>query len=171
MANASAALKADQQRSLRANEEKWTPALMAAAGWTALPSLILDKQPALGIDSLDLNILLQLAKYWWKKVDLPYPSKETLSELIGVNPSTIRRHIKRMEEEGLIKRIERHDMKGGQQSNFYSFDGLIEKMLPHAKAAIDLRKTQEADKLNLRRRKKLNPEHAKLGLVFGGKKK
>ena len=171
MANASAALKEDQQRSLRANEEKWTPALMAAAGWTALPSLILDKQPALGIDSLDLNILLQLAKYWWKKDDLPYPAKETLSELIGVSPSTIRRHIKRMEAEGLIKRIERHDAKGGQQSNFYSFDGLIEKMLPHAKAAIDLRKTQEADRVNLRRRKKVNPEHVKLGLVSGGKKK
>ncbi len=113
MTNKSAALKAQQQNTLRANEEKWTPALMAAAGWTALPSLILDKQPALGIDSVDLNILLQLAKYWWRKDDLPYPSKETLGELIGVTASTIRKHIKRMEQEGLIHRIPRADKKGG----------------------------------------------------------
>jgi predicted transcriptional regulator len=171
MANTSAAHKAEQQKSLRANEEKWTPALMTAAGWTALPSIILDKQPALGIDSVDLNILLQLAKYWWKKDDLPYPSKETLSELIGVTTSTIRRHIKRMEEEGLITRIERHDTKGGQQSNFYSFDGLIEKMLPHAQAAIELRKTQEADKVKLRRRKNIKATPAKFSVVAGGKQK
>jgi predicted transcriptional regulator len=171
MANTSAAHKADQQKSLRANEDKWTPALMAAAGWTALPSLILDKQPALGIDALDLNILLQLAKYWWKKDDLPFPSKETLGELIGVTPTTIRRRIKRMEAEGLIQRIERHDTKGGQQSNFYSFDGLIAKMLPHAKATLELRKTQEADKVNLRRRKNIKAEGVKLKLVPGGKKK
>ena len=111
MTETSAAHNADQQKSLRANEDKWTPALMAAAGWTALPSLILDKQPALGIDALDLNILLQLAKYWWKKDDLPYPSKETLGELIGVTPTTIRRRIKRMEAEGLIQRIVRHERR------------------------------------------------------------
>jgi hypothetical protein len=170
MAKTSATHKADQQKSLRANEDKWTPALMAAAGWTALPSLILDKQPALGIDALDLNILLQLAKYWWKKGDLPYPSKETLGELIGVTPTTIRRRIKRMEAEGLIQRIERHDTKGGQQSNFYSFDGLIAKMLPHAQAALDLRKTQDAERERLRRRKNVKADGAKLHVVTGGKK-
>ena len=144
---------------------------MAAAGWTALPSLILDKQPALGIDALDLNILLQLAKYWWKKDDLPYPSKETLGELIGVTSTTIRRRIKRLEAEGLIRRIERHDTKGGQQSNFYSFDGLIEKMQPHAQATLDLRKTQDAEREKLRRRKNIKAEGTKLKLVPGGKKK
>lgn len=144
---------------------------MAAAGWTALPSLILDKQPALGIDALDLNILLQLAKYWWKKDDLPYPSKETLAELMGVTPTTIRRRIKRLEAEGLIQRIERHDTKGGQQSNFYSFDGLIQKMQAHAQAALDLRKTQDAEREKLRRRKNIKAEGAKLKLVPAEKKK
>ncbi len=35
------------------------------AGWTAIPSIILDKQHALGLDPIDVNILLQLAKHWW----------------------------------------------------------------------------------------------------------
>lgn len=135
-----------------------------ATGWTALPSIILDKQHALGIDALDLNILLQLAKYWWKKDDLPYPSKETLATSIGVKPSTIRKRIKRMEAEGLIQRIERHDAKGGQQSNWYSFDGLIEKMRPYAQEALELRKRQKEESTALKSKKKPN-----LKLVKGGK--
>jgi hypothetical protein len=52
------------ERVLRRNEEKWTAPLMDA-GWTAIPSIILDKQHALGLDPVDVNILLQLAKHWW----------------------------------------------------------------------------------------------------------
>lgn len=140
-----------------------------ALGWTALPSILLDKQPALGIDSIDLNILLQLMKYWWIKDDLPYPSKETLAELVGVTTSTIRKRIKRMEEEGLMQRITRRDKNGGQQSNFYSFDGLIAKIQPHAKEALALRKKQEEEKTALRRRKKVQ-EKPRLQVV-GGKDK
>lgn len=76
-----------------------------------------------------------------------------------------------MEGEGLIQRIERHDKKGGQQSNYYSFEGLIAKMLPHAQAALDLRKTQDAEREKLRRRKNLQADGAKLHVVPGGKKK
>jgi hypothetical protein len=79
MANTSTAHKADLQRVCEAMKRNGRPRLWRSAG--PLPSIILDKQPALGISSLDLNILLQLAKYWWKKDDLPYPSKETLAEL------------------------------------------------------------------------------------------
>jgi len=166
MATSSAVQKSELQKGARANEAKWTQTLMAT-GWTALPSIILDKQHALGIDALDLNILLQLAKYWWKKDDLPYPSKETLATAIGVNPSTIRKRIKRMEEEGLIERIERHDTKGGQQSNWYSFDGLIEKMKPHAEEALSLRKKQREESTELKRKKKPH-RPAKLKLVKSG---
>jgi DNA-binding transcriptional regulator YhcF (GntR family) len=169
MANTAAAQKADQQKRLRINEEKWTKTLMDA-GWTALPSIILDKQHALGIEPLDLNILLQLAKHWWKRDDLPYPSKDTLAKTIGVNPSTIRKRIARMESEGLIQRLDRHDAKGGQQSNHYSFAGLIEKMLPHAQEAIALKAKQKGEKETFLKKKKAAAP--KLHLVTpGGKTK
>lgn len=138
-----------------------------AAGWTALPSIILDKQHALGITPLDLNILMQLAKHWWKKDDLPYPSKDTLAKAIGVDASTIRRRIQRMESEGLIRRIRRQDSKGGQQSNFYSFDGLIEKMKDHAQEAVELRKKQKSEKDSFLRKKKAKVA-TKLQIVTGG---
>ena len=39
--------KKEKQERLRRNEEKWTPALMDA-GWTVIPSIILERQQALG---------------------------------------------------------------------------------------------------------------------------
>lgn len=79
--------KAEQER-LKRNEEKWSRALMEP-GWTALPSIILEKQDALGLDAIDVNILLQLARHWWYSDNPPYPSKATLAKCIGVDPSTI----------------------------------------------------------------------------------
>ena len=138
------------------------------AGWTALPSIILDKQHALGIDSLDLNILLQLAKHWWKRDGLPYPAKDTIAQVIGVDSSTIRKRIARMEREGLIQRLERYDKKGGQQSNHYSFDGLIKKMVPHAEEAIALKAKHRDETETFLKRKKATNAPSKLRLVTSG---
>jgi hypothetical protein len=35
------------------------------AGWSAIPNIIIEKQRALGLDALDVNILLHLIQYWW----------------------------------------------------------------------------------------------------------
>ena len=90
--------KANNER-LRRNEEKWSPALMDA-GWTVLPSIILEKQHALGLDAVDVNILLQLARYWWFSDRPPFPSKATIAECMKLDPSTVRKHIARMDAMG-----------------------------------------------------------------------
>src|SRR5258708_36675551 len=108
--------KAEQSERLRRNEEKWSRTLMDA-GWTVLPSIILEKQHALGLDAVDVNILLQLARYWWFSEKPPYPSKAAIAECINIDPSTVRRHIARMEEAGFIRREARFDKQfGGQDS-------------------------------------------------------
>jgi hypothetical protein len=63
-----------QQNEQKRNEQKWSPTLMEA-GWTVLPSIILEKQDALGLDAIDVNILLQLARYWWYTDNLPHDKK------------------------------------------------------------------------------------------------
>ena len=142
------------ERHLRRNEEKWTAPLMDA-GWTAIPSIILEKQHALGLDPIDVNILLQLAKHWWFTDKLPYPAKTTLAELMNVNPSTVRRRISRMVAAGFIKRIPRHDPKhGGQTSNAYEFDGLIKAATPFALEALNVREERRAEDAARRSRKK-----------------
>src|SRR5580698_727314 len=149
-----AVTKAEQTERLQRNTDKWSNALMEA-GWTVLPSIILEKQQALGLDPIDVNILLQLAKYWWYNDNLPHPSKTTLAECMGVDPSTVRRRIAQMERSGFIRRVTRYDAKhGGQTSNAYEFDGLITAATPFAVEAINTREERRAEDAARRVRKK-----------------
>lgn len=149
-----AVTKTEQKDRLKRNEEKWSSALMEA-GWTVLPSIILEKQHALGLDAVDVNILMQLARYWWYSDNPPHPSKATIAQCIGVSPSTIRRHIARLEADGLIRREARYNKKfGGQETNTYHFDGLIKAAIPHAQEFLQLREKQRTEDAARRNRKK-----------------
>jgi hypothetical protein len=59
-----ATTKPSEADSLRTNEKKWSKTLMDA-GWTAIPSVIIERQAAFGLDSIDMNIIIHLAQYWW----------------------------------------------------------------------------------------------------------
>ena len=149
-----AVTKAEQKQRLQRNEEKWSSTLMEA-GWTVLPSIILEKQHALGLDAVDVNILLQLARYWWYSDNPPHPSKASIALCIGVDRSTVRRHIARMEADGFIRREARYNKKfGGQETNTYHFDGLIEAATPHAREFMALRERQRTEDAARRSRKK-----------------
>jgi hypothetical protein len=63
--------QAGDNTDLRTNEKKWTKPLMDA-GWTALPSVIIENQRQLGLNPLDLNIILYLASKWWTAEGRPY---------------------------------------------------------------------------------------------------
>ncbi len=121
---------------LEQNEKKWTKELMAA-GWTVIPSIILEKQSALGLTSTDVNVLLQLAKHWWYKEQPPRPSKKTIADCMGVSPSTVQRAITRLQAAGFIERETRTNTAGGQTANRYHFDGLIEAAKPFAAEHIE----------------------------------
>ena len=145
--------KANNER-LRRNEEKWSPALMDA-GWTVLPSIILEKQHALGLDAVDVNILLQLARHWWFSDRPPFPSKATIAECMNVDPSTVRKHVARMERDGLIEREYRFKpKKGGQDTNAYHFTGLIKSATPFAEEALQIREQRKSEDTYRRHRKK-----------------
>lgn len=145
--------KKEAQERFSQNEKKWSPVLMKA-GWTVLPSVILERQQALGLDALDINILLHLAKYWWYSDNPPRPSKQSIAECIGVDKSTVRRRIAQMEKDGLISRQARYDKKYGQQSNSYLFDGLIKSAMPFAEESIEAREQQKNDASERRTRKR-----------------
>ena len=70
---------------LRTNEKKWSKPLMDA-GWTALPSVIIENQKQLGLTPLDLNIVVYLASKWWTPEGKPYPSKATIAKVMDVHP-------------------------------------------------------------------------------------
>ena len=129
----------------KALEEKWT-APVIAAGYTVLPTIILKRQKKLGLDSLDVNILMHLLSYWWKGSDLPFPSKRSLSEAIDVDQSTIRRRMKKLEAAGYVFRITRKGSNGINKSNRYDLSGLIEAIKPFAAEENELIKERQLKK-------------------------
>lgn len=146
--------KTQQGEHLRANEKKWSKPLLQA-GWTLIPSVILERQRALGLDAVDLNILLQLARYWWYSDNPPHPSKKAIAECLNVSGSTVQRRLARLEAVGFIRRVPRFGAPGGgQQTNEYHFDGLIKVSLPFAEEAIAERKARQKEHAERRTRKR-----------------
>jgi len=136
--------KADADN-LHVNEKKWTKPLMEA-GWSAVPSILIEKQQALGLDPVDMNIILHLIQYWWHPEILPHPSVGTIADAIGRDSRTVQRRITALADLGFLERIERRTSRNGSDTNLYSFKGLIEKLQPYAAEKIEEKKTAIAVK-------------------------
>lgn len=114
--------KADQ-----ASDKKWGNAVMKL-GFCIIPSMLLRAQQRLGLNPTQLAVLLQLADYWWDQNRKPYPSKQALSDRLGLGPRQIQRYIAELETAGLVKRIERRAAHRGKLSNEYDLSGLVERL-------------------------------------------
>jgi len=125
--------QSESTKKLKALEKKWGREVIEVDGWTAIPNILLERQQALKIDAIKLNILLVLLKHWWEKPKMPYPSKATIGDIVGRDKSTIQKHIKQMEDDGLLQRKERYQSAGGQTSNEYDLSGLISRLKGLAK--------------------------------------
>jgi DNA-binding transcriptional regulator YhcF (GntR family) len=130
---------------LKVNEKKWSLALMKA-GWTVLPNVIFERQRALGLDAIDINIILHIASYWWTKEGKPFPSKKTIAAAMEIEPRTVQRRIARMEAARLIRREQRRSAVNGSQTNIYHLDGLIEAAKPFALEKVQLREAKAQER-------------------------
>ncbi len=97
-------------------------------GYSMVPSLIFQAQARLGLNPVQLALLLHLADYWWHEAQMPYPSKATLAERMNLGPRQIQRYLTELESGGFIKRVERFAGHKGQQSNGYDMTGLVAKL-------------------------------------------
>jgi DNA-binding transcriptional regulator YhcF (GntR family) len=142
---------------------KWS-APLAKAGWTSFPNIIFERQQALGLTPLDINILIHLAGYWWKPGEHAHPSKNTLAKAIGVVPRTIQKRIAAMETAGFIRRIYRSTGVGDNDTNEYDLSGLISAARPFAEEKVAERERRQKEQAERITRKK------PLAIVKGGKK-
>ncbi|CAA2109010.1 hypothetical protein MBUL_04503 (plasmid) [Methylobacterium bullatum] len=152
MSKVDKASEADVEK-LKTNERKWSKPLMAA-GWNAIPNIIIEKQEALGIDALDMNIILHLTHYWWHPENLPHPSVETIAKAVRVQPRTVQKRVKALCELGLIERKQRRHTKHGSTTNLYSFNGLIKACTPYAEEKLaEIHRAKVAKEERLARKK------------------
>ena len=135
----------EQNKQLRENEKKWSKTLMES-GFTVFPSVILERQKALGLTPLEVNILLFLCTFWWTKDGRPRPAIGTIAEAVGRSPRHVTRIITGLVDAGLIERHQRSYKETGNLTNEYSFDGLIHEVMPFAKEKIEERETKIAEK-------------------------
>lgn len=142
----------DTKKTFRESEKKWgKPAI--AAGFTLFPNVLLQKQHALGLDCIDIVIILQILKHWWHADSAPFPSQVQLAKTMNVDLSTIKRHLARLRSAGLVTWTSRTSKHGGQASNAYDFSGLIKHV--HDFAVDELaEREKEADARKERGRRK-----------------
>src|SRR6218665_3869068 len=128
-------LESDPKAAVRENEKRWGKAVMDA-GWTCIPSTIILRQQALGLDPVDMNIVLVIAAYWWKANQLAFPSKKLIADTIGKDPTTERRGPAKLEKDGMIERHMMAEPGGRHNSNKYRLTGMIAGAEPLAKEEI-----------------------------------
>lgn len=126
--------------------------------------MIFQYQKALKLKPLDILILLHLASYWWKPNENPWPAKGTIADALDVDPRTVQRSIKKMEELGYIKRIERKAKAGDNLSNEYDLRGLVKAAKTHAEEKIALKAKRAAEDKSRR------ATPTTFALIDGGKK-
>jgi predicted transcriptional regulator len=83
-------------------EAKWGLGALSL-GWTPVPTALLFLQADLGLNPVDMNILINLLSHWWRASDKIYPSQDAIAKRIGVSKRTVQRSIDKME---LLKIIE-----------------------------------------------------------------
>ena len=93
-------------------------------GFTAVPNELLRNQRELGIDPIDMNILINIIRFWWLKERLPYPSMSIMSEETGIGENTINKHISSLHKKGLLKII-----VSQIDANSYDLNGLVKRLI------------------------------------------
>lgn len=124
-------------------EKRWGKKVLEP-GFTLIPSVLLRALVRLHIGSNELSVLLQMIDHWWENDDMPFPSKKRLGERIGMSEKTVQRAVAKLEAEGLVRRVARHNKLGGQTSNIYDLTPLVEKLGPIAEDMIKARDEAKA---------------------------
>ena len=110
--------------------EKWGEA--ARAGFQAVPDLLLKNQKTLGINAVELVVLLNVLMHWWYRDQKPFPRPTTIAKRMGANVRTVQRAISALEAAGLIERTE-----GPNGENVLDPDPLVRRLSGIAKNDFD----------------------------------
>jgi DNA-binding MarR family transcriptional regulator len=74
------------------------------AGFQVVPNVLIRDQNRLGLDALDVVILLNLMAHWWQREDKPFVSPGVIAKRMSVTTRTIERHLKKLENRKIIGR-------------------------------------------------------------------
>ncbi len=126
-------------------QRKWGKDMMEAR-FTIVPNVLLERMYALGLDSTDLVVLLHLIKHWWKKENLPYPGINGIAKMMNVHRRTVQRRLHKLTKQlKLVTAHERRSRYGDNETNLYSFEGLIAEATKLSKEMVQERERRRLD--------------------------
>ncbi len=116
---------------------KWGDAL--AMGFAVVPGALIRGQNKLGLDLVDLAVLLNIIIHWWTPGEWPYPQPRVIANRIGVSIRTVERHLESLERRGLLVRHPAEKSPDGLARRRIELTGLVSKLEGFARAGIAMR--------------------------------
>jgi hypothetical protein len=113
------------------------------AGVTLVPQVLLTGMGELKLKPMEVVVLLQLIACWGPAGPHPFPSRKRLMKSIGCDKRTLDRAISSLAARGLIEKRARSDRRLGRRANEYDLGGLIARLAPLARAAINRKRRRE----------------------------
>jgi len=120
--------KRDEPKRTPSSVEKIWGKDITRHGYVGVPSILIRAQRRLGLNSTQLNIIIQLLEYWWDPGRKPYPPKQELADRLGLTPKAVQVNMRALEQAGLLRREVRKTQSGDYNSNIYHLDGLVERV-------------------------------------------
>ncbi len=108
-------------------EKIWGKAVYSH-GYAGIPSILIQGQRRLGLNSMQMNICIQLLDYWFDPARKPFPTKKELAQRIGCTEKTIQNNVRALEKASLVQRNYRRTASGDWNSNIYDLSGLVAKV-------------------------------------------
>ena len=105
--------------------EKWGASLYA--GFQIIPNVLFRCQKLLGLDPVEVVVLLNITTHWWEREDLPHPRPSVIAKRMNVSTRTVERHIVALQRKGFLRRLTPRK-KGGRMVRPFDLGGLVEKL-------------------------------------------
>lgn len=112
-------------------QRKWGEDVLNG-GFVLVPTLLLKKQGELGLDGIDVTVLLNLLASWWEPETHPFPKTATISRRMGVSTRTVQRSLKRLEEKGFVRREREVQEDNHIVRTLYDLSGTVDRLKDRA---------------------------------------
>lgn len=106
--------------------EKWGKSIRR--GFQIVPNILFRAQHELGLDSVDVVILLNLNVHWWARDTLPYPRPAVIARRMGVSRRTVERRVQKLERCGFLQRVSLNNGIHGPKVRGYRLNGLVQHL-------------------------------------------
>jgi hypothetical protein len=116
---------------------KWGDAL--EMGFVIVPGVLIRAQAKLGLDAVDLAVLLNILLHWWTPGDWPYPQPRVLANRIGVSTRTIERRLESLEKREFLVRLPPEKSADGLARRRIDLTLLVRRLKGFARVGLTMR--------------------------------